>query len=205
MPDRDMVTAHPLSWPAGWTRTRRPERARFGDCTVYSETRSLYDELGRMRVRERDIILSTNLRLRQDGLPYSNQRRPEDPGVAVYFKLKGEERVLACDRWDRVEHNIRAITKHIDALRGQERWGVGTLEQAFAGFTALPEHAGQRTCWQVLGIEPTKDAHAIKAAFRARARICHPDLATGSDEAMSELNAAVADAMKSATPTDPLA
>jgi hypothetical protein len=36
-----------------------------------------------------NAILSTNIKLRVDGLPYSNQAQPNDTGAAVYFNLKG--------------------------------------------------------------------------------------------------------------------
>jgi hypothetical protein len=60
----------------------------------------------------------------------------------VYFKLHGKDRVLACDKWDRVADNIAAIAAHIDAIRRQDRYGVGTIDQAFAGYSALPPPGG---------------------------------------------------------------
>jgi hypothetical protein len=46
---------------------------------------------------------------------------------------------FACDRWEKIEHNMQAIAKTIEALRGIARWGTGDmLEAAFTGFTALP-------------------------------------------------------------------
>lgn len=122
--------------------------------------------------------ISSNLELRQDGLPKSNQRQPNDVGVAVYFKLKKSDRVLACDKWARIEDNMWAIAKHIDALRGQQRWGVGSIDQAFAGCTALPaagETSGE-TWWSVLGVNRTDSADLIRAAYRAKAKASHPDL-----------------------------
>jgi hypothetical protein len=85
-----------------------------------------------------EVILSTNIELTQKGLPYSNRRQPDDPGVAVFFKLKKQSLALACDKWDRVADNVWAIALHINAIRGQSRWGVGTIEQAFMGYAALP-------------------------------------------------------------------
>ena len=62
-----------------------------------------------------NVIVSTNVAVRRDGLPYARQRTPEDPGAAVYFKLESvpEGLVLACDRWLRVEDNIAAVAAHI--------------------------------------------------------------------------------------------
>ena len=67
-----------------------------------------------------NVIVSTNVAVRRDGLPYARQRTPEDPGAAVYFKLESvpEGLVLACDRWLRVEDNVAAVAAHIGALRG---------------------------------------------------------------------------------------
>lgn len=136
-------TASPLSWPQWRPRTpdHKRARSRFSidknhSPTVHHTRFQLQHELKLLGVR--DYILSTNLALRLDGEPRSGQAEPNDPGVAVYFKLNGRDTVLACDCWHRVADNIRAIVKHIDALRGMERWGVGTVEQAFAGFAALP-------------------------------------------------------------------
>src|SRR5689334_12462943 len=89
--------AFPLCWPAGWPRGRRRERARF-DTSLAATRDGLFAELARMGARQ--IILSTNLELRRDGLPYANQREPADPGIAVYFRWKDKPMTFACDRWD---------------------------------------------------------------------------------------------------------
>jgi hypothetical protein len=152
-------------------------------------------ELGRLGVRPGDFIVSTNLQTRLDGLPYSTAKEPADPGVAVYFRLKGADRVLACDSWDRVAGNLCAIAQHIDALRRIDRYGVGTLEQAFAGYAALP--ARGQTWRTTLGFAPDEAVteERIHAAFRERAREAHPDVAGGSHEAMAALTEAKADAL----------
>ena len=114
--------------------------------------------------------------MKPDGIPYSKQPRVEDPGAAVWFMLHGSERVLACDRWPRVEHNLKAIALHIHAVRGQERWGVGSAAQAFAGFVALPEQAGGKSWWEYFGLDPsTATEKTIRDAYRDSAKVDHPD------------------------------
>jgi hypothetical protein len=132
--------------------------------------------------------------VRLDGLPRSGQAEPRDPGAAVYFTLKRAERCLACDRWDRVSDNIAAIAQHIDALRRIDRYGVGTLDQAFAGYAQLPERAG-RDWWTVLGVEPDAPLAVIEEAFRDRARVLHPDTG-GNHDAMASLTAARTEARR---------
>lgn len=198
------VAAHPLQWPAGWPRAKWRQRATFGttqrsragykEALTVAEARArLSDQLDSLGARY--VTLSTNLELRLDGAPRSGQSEPSDPGVACYFQIKGRDTVLACDKWDRVADNIAAVAKHIEALRGQERWGVGTAEQAFAGYQALPE---PEQYWQVLGIRANATVEEIKAAYRQKAPAAHPD-SGGSNGAMARLNAARDAALKACT------
>jgi hypothetical protein len=192
--------SYPLSWPIGRPRTPAHKRKRSAfsrenahALTLEQARRQLEDEFHRLGVRS--YILSTNVELRRDGHPYSNRRAPDDVGVAVYFDLNKRPTVLACDKWDRIPDNIRAIVKHIDALRGQDRWGVGTIEQAFAGYAALPPPiAGQppeRPWPEVLGVTDTylqeqMTVGDVRARYRALAR----EIGTTDEAALLELNLA---------------
>lgn len=186
------VAAYPLHWPTGWPRAKRRERARFSTqargratyLSVADARERLSAELERLRAQH--MTLSTNLELRLDGQPRSGQTDPADPGAALYFQLGGKDIALACDKWDRVADNIAALAKHIEAMRGMDRWGVGSISQAFAGYEALP---APEQWWQVLGVSPTASRSEIQFAFRDRAKNAHPD-AGGSDHAMARLNAA---------------
>ena len=181
-----MTQAYPLQWPPGIPRARQPSRSAFGEVTIHRATQELLWEIQRMHGRL--PVISTNLELRNDGLPYSKQRPITDCGVAVYFTRRARQLVFACDRWDRIEHNLRAITKTIDALRGIERWGsTDLMERAFTGFEALP---APEQWWQVLGVSQGVTAAEINAAYRRLAAAAHPDRAGGSNGAMARLNTA---------------
>ena len=182
-----MADAYPLSWPAGVPRTRTPQRSAFGEVTIHRAAKELTWEIERMRGRL--PVISTNLELRNDGLPYSKQRPISDPGVAVYFTRNGRQMVFACDRWNRIEHNMRAITKTIEAMRGIERWGSSDLmERAFAGFEALP---APDPWWKVLGLSgPNATRSEISAAYRKASQEAHPDRPGGSHDKMAAVNAA---------------
>lgn len=157
-------------------------------CDVVSD---LYRELKLIGVGDYNVVVSTNTELKNDGTPYSNRKAPADPGAAVFFKLKGKPCVLACDKWNRVEDNLSAIARHIEALRGQERWGVGSVEQAFAGYTALPPVGSSpgTSWWNALGCAHDAPFDVVKDAFRDKARAAHPDNG-GSHDAMVAINAA---------------
>jgi len=194
----------PLSWPSGWKRTgadaRRSARFARGEMRtnqIGGEYRSLRqltvaDAVARLeaelnRLGAENEVLSTNVQVRLDGLPRSGQREPDDPGAAVYFSLAGKPRCLACDRWTRVADNIAAIAAHVEAVRAVDRYGVGTMEQAFAGYAQLPASAEE--WWLVLGVDRAATVDQIDEAFRALAKQHHPD-AGGSNEHMARINRA---------------
>jgi hypothetical protein len=183
------VTAFPLQWPAG--RKRSPlwrKQASFGARHGMTLGRARDEVFHQIKLLGGRLpIFSSNLELRLDGLPYANQKQPDDPGVAVYFTYKGKQHCFASDCWNKVEDNVYAIAKTVDALRGIERWGTGDmLERAFQGFVALPNPA---QWWHVLGFDATvgmtKDA--LEDRFRQLAMQRHPDRG-GSSDAMAELN-----------------
>lgn len=180
-----MTQAYPLEWPRNRDRTpaHRRERARFSSdrkpVSVAQALKRLREEVGRLNAKS--LVISTNVALRQDGLPYSSRRDPDDPAAACYFYLDGSPMVLACDRWTRTADNIVAIAKHIAALRGQERWGVGTTKQAFAGFKALPPPTTNEDAelpWRHVLLYPANvrpDIEGVRARYHALAAKCHPD------------------------------
>lgn len=188
--------SYPLRWPAGWPRATSRKTAAFNkkdwskgyqrtvDITIADAMDRLQTELDRLKARS--VVLSSNLERNLNGSPRSGQSEPKDPGVAVYFRLDGKPTVLACDKWDRAADNIVALAKHIEAIRGIDRWGVGTIAQAFAGYQALeaPEQ-----WWQVLGVAQSAGKNDVDAAYRARALRAHPDHG-GTDAQMARLNAA---------------
>lgn len=177
--DRVGVTSYPLYWPMGRPRTPYRRQSAFRNSNVFVETKLVRKELELLGAK--NIIVSTNLMLRGDGIPYSGQKRPQDPGVSVWFDLKGVQHAFACDQWNLAEDNLRAIAKHVEAMRGQLRWKVATAQEAFAGFKALPESAGGDPWWVTLGCAKTADREAVDRAFKIKARSTHPD-AGGSHE-----------------------
>lgn len=202
----DAIQAYPLQWPAGWRRTgaHLRERSKFGksvpqyrtkyvngvasgterahdrkeSLTIAEATIRVLEQLQRMGVRSEDIVISTNLRLRRDGMPASGQAQPNDPGVAAYWRRGGDARCMGVDMYDRVQDNMAAIAATLEAMRAIERHGGATiLDRAFQGFTALP---APEQWWSVLGLKgPNASEAEIKAAHRRLISEHHPD--TGGD------------------------
>lgn len=203
------VTRYPLAWPDGWKRTADAERrhSRFTRyvqgqhswkthrALTYSEARKrLIEELGRLQAD--GAIISSNVRVyKATGEPQAGEgeKRYSDPGVAVYFELRRQARCLACDRYNTVAGNLAAIAAHIDALRAMDRYGVGTLDQAFAGYAPRLQSAAFEW-WIVLGLPRSSTVDAINEAFTRLMRTAHPD-AGGDPAAAARLTEARAAAL----------
>lgn len=205
-----MTDAYPLQWPAGWPRTpwneqryakfgsKKGESTRVTNITIAEATVRVLTELGRMGVDRQGVVISTNLQLRRDGLPFSRQAAPRDAGAAVYWQTsKGERRVMAIDQYYKVEENLAAIAATLDAMRAIERHGgAQILDRAFTGFAALPAPTAARSWREVMTFgESTPTREQLRQRYRELARVRHPDKG-GSDAAMSELNVAMTEAEK---------
>jgi len=147
-------------------------------------------------------VISTNLQPTLRGTSRSGQAEPTDKGAAIYFTFNKVRTVLACDKWDRVADNIASIAAHIECLRGIERYGVGTLEQAFRGYRALEDFSAGVPWRRVLGFKD--DEHVTVdlavAKFRSLAFDVHPDLTGEHGLQMAQLNDAIAQARKELIP-----
>jgi hypothetical protein len=173
------MEAYPLQWPVGFKRTTWPGKSKFD--TTFAVARDLILKELKM-LGATSPIISTNIPLRQDGLPYASYRPPTDKGVAVYFTYNREQHVLACDKWNKIEDNMQAIRKTVEAMRGLERWGVSDmLKRTFSGFKALPEETDD-SWWSVLGISKNATIDEIISAYRKKAFETHPDRNSGNSD-----------------------
>ena len=207
------MNRYPLSWPPGWKRTpesvkvhgrfntKTRQRSESGTwlrshgVTISDGTIRVLHSLRMLGVIEGDAIISTNLRTKLNGLPYSGQPEPEDSGVAVYWRLQGAKihRVMAVDLYVRVADNLAAVAATLEAMRAIERHGgAQILERAFTGFDALPPPRDWR---KILNLNGNVSIEAIRESYRTLAKHRHPDHG-GTIEAMVELNAALSEAEK---------
>jgi DnaJ domain len=201
------IEAFPLAWPAGWHRTPHHQRARARfsrkgrgwveghgyegsqNLTIAQALERVMNELRTMNVDIGRVIISTNLALRNDGLPRSGQRMPDDPGASVYWNARGQksQRCMAIDRYDRVQDNLAAIAATLSAMRAIERHGgAEILDRAFTGFVALP---APEQPFQVLGVGANASKEEVERAYRLLASEHHPDRGGDADQ-MARINRA---------------
>jgi hypothetical protein len=151
-------------------------------------------------------LLSTNVEPRMDGTPRAGRAAPADPGAAVYFAIRQQPYVLACDTFDEVAQNVAALANHLDATRRIARYGVASAAETLQAFAALPPpgRAKESRWWRVLHIStgaeppnlgPVNVARAvINGSYREACRIAHAN--GGDHETMVALNLARDEALK---------
>lgn len=181
----DHITSSPLCWPQGWPRTRNAKHSNFGKAggrpTIHRATQFVLDQLRMMGIPSWQVIVSSDLQLRRDGLPYSNQRPPEDQGIAVWWKDGDQQRVIALDQYSRIEDNLHAIGKTLEAMRGIKRWGGGEiLNRTFSGFTALPAPA--EADWRGVLEYTGNSLEEARAQYRIKRKSAHPDHGESSEQ-----------------------
>jgi hypothetical protein len=211
--------AYPLQWPMGWKRTAsfQRTRAKFGkkqfvDRGTNAEGQQMgWHTKGQLSIGQgtervlktldlmgfnKSVVISSNLALRNDGLPRSGQRAPDDPGVAVYWGTGKQARCIAVDQYDRVADNLAAIAATLEAMRAIERHGgAAILDRAFTGFVALP---APEQWFTILGVSAHASKDEIEDAYRRLAMKHHPDRG-GDPNEMARINSARDDGMSNRT------
>lgn len=199
-----LLEAYPLTWPLTTKRASCRSAGPF-QVSLFTASEHLRNELKLLPAI--NVVVSSNVQTRRDGLPYADAREPDDPGVAVYFDRRVYEGatltvkpyVIACDTYRKVRANVRAIGLTVEALRAISRHGASSmLEQAFTGFLALPPAGRVEPWWEVLGVAADASETTVRDAFRELARIHHPDVG-GDGERMARINEAFARAQRRAS------
>lgn len=172
-----MTTAYPLHWPQGFPRTKAKASSNFRT-SITAALSNVKDELVRFGKDTgkpvTDLVISSNVTL--------GDMRPADTGVAVYFRWDGIDCCIAVDRYPKVEDNLQAIMRVLEAHRAVNRHGgLNILRGAMRGHAALPPPKGphgqiEAPWWQVMGFdqEPA-DLAAVDARYRELVKTTHPD------------------------------
>ena len=113
----------------------------------------------------------------------------EQRAVALrYIHESGQEVLLIMDRQARAVDNLRVLYLALEAMRLNEKRGLGDVIQQ--AYLQLAAPRPQRDPYEVLGVRADADMEVVEAVYRARAKKAHPD-AGGSEELMKTLNEAI--------------
>jgi len=151
------------------------------ETTVYRDLQNSMRRLGAtsLRVKERDLL------------------NAKDVKAEIIFDRTGKRYVVRCAKWGNFLDNLRAAERTIFYLyralaeygaESNEKSFTEAVDQFFAGFEALPDDTvlmlgdgKSAPWWDVLGVKKEASKPEILSAFRALARVHHPD--TGGDAA----------------------
>lgn len=205
----DPVTT--LVWPEGWIETTKRIEGKFTPKSIQGRAADIVSEVSRLGGRSLRITCEAPMMNPRAGIGFREAADQLErsllqkvPGCAVYFQFKGKPLAIACDKFTKLEQNMRAIALTIEAIRGIERWGSSELmERSFAGFAELPSSgsSGNGKAWfEILGVLETASLDTISLAYRALAKKYHPDTEGGSEAKMKELNAAMDEAREAKKP-----
>lgn len=204
----NLPAPYPLTWPEGRRRTPPGRRVR-ATYTVrgYAEAMSsLETEIARWQRRER----TTRITDWQLTATHSGRGRPDtsgDPGASLWFVLGGQDisaaaelRVLACDRFVELPHNIRGLGLTMERLRLVDEVGAYSIVQATEGARLLPAPERAIDWRQVLGLVAGDwPIRVVEDLYRSQAR----EAGEGSAR-LTELNLAIAAARKELKPQGPI-
>lgn len=184
------IDASPLHWPSGVPRTEKPQRSNFKEKRQGKfRQRTVHSAIGDLKKQikllgGKNLIISTNLATKKNGMPYSNAAEPDDSGAAIYFTLDGEPACYPNDKYNRVADNIYGIAKIIEAQRGIQRWGTKeNVRASFEGFKMLPEKTSGESWWDYFSVDPKNATKSdIAQSYRQKVKEVHPDRPEGSTE-----------------------
>jgi hypothetical protein len=132
---------------------------------------------------------------------------PKDVAASITFDRVGKRYIAACSRWKHWLDNLRAAQLAIEyTYRIAEAYGVQTteedlLQQIFAALEAPLDPGllllgdGDLTWYGILGVPSNASKTAIVNAYRALARVHHPDVG-GKKEDFLRLKKAYEDGLK---------
>jgi len=169
-----------LDWPAAFERTALPEREstyRFevGRGQTIDE---LQREMRRLGVDDWRLSTALDHQSQNPNRPYANQPAPDDPGAVLRWTMDGDQFAVACDHYDAVRDNLRAIRLYVEEKRKMEQRPVTTGASEFANARLPsgddPEPAGP-PAHEVLGVVPDAPDSVVEAAARERIKEAHPD------------------------------
>lgn len=111
-----------------------------------------------------------------------------DRTVTVTYQKNGKTIKLTMGKQDRAIDNLRVLFLAIQAMRMNEKRGIGEI--IASAYLQLEAPVGKRDPYEVLGIRLDSPKEVAEAAYKALARTYHPD-AGGTQEKMTELNEAI--------------
>ena len=123
----------------------------------------------------------------------TDQQSAADRTVRLTYTRSGHTVTLVMDKQHRAVDNLRVLYLAIEAMRLNEKRGIGEIVAAAYAQLAAPRDPDNP--YTILGIPDGATLAAAEAAYRRKAKQIHPD-SGGSANLMKQLNWAIAEIRK---------
>lgn len=182
----NIIFENPLQWKPHIEKTKNRKKSQFKSKSASFASIELVKQLRLMGAK--NCVITSNMILTKDKSRFmSMQPNIEDTGVSVFFELKGQSKVMQIDLYDKVEDNMWAIYKSVEALRGLNRWGgAQIMDGMFTGFNALPS-PDQVTNNSIAYFSDCHSKEQARERYLRLAKELHPDLHPESAEEFKEM------------------
>jgi hypothetical protein len=189
----------PLEWPESVAPTERLMRTMSDkfpqDMTEHSAVVYLEDEINGMMGVDSATLSADALNI-NSSLP--TQYLSNNTGACLKLNIRGHAYFLACDKWQKLAHNLYVLHLALRHLKQIEAWGLGDMQRLMAGFSrqfgAQAQASGGETdgegadSWQaILGLGPTATLEDANTIYRHRAM----KIGESDPEALQRLNLAI--------------
>lgn len=198
---------NPLEWPQSRPQTDRLMRSNDNnfkqDMADHEALAFLQEEINNIPLDVASAVLSLDALNVSSPLP--TQYLSKNNGVCLKLTMEQHRYFLACDRWQKLAHNLYALHLCIRYCKQLVEWGLGNLHTVMGGFSDQYLHhvhvhgadpkdsdSAHEDWMKILGLGPTATVEDANAVYRHRAlKIGEED-----SDALQELNLAIAKARK---------
>ncbi len=198
---------NPLEWPQYRPQTSRLMRSNDNnfqqDLADHEAVAFLQEEINNFPIEIAAAVLSLDAMNVSSPLP--SQYLSKNTGACLRITIEENRYFIACDKWQKMSHNIYSLHLALRYFKQLTAWGIGDIHTVMGGMSENYIHSivssqgnnassnhEQKQWMAVLGLGPTATIDDANAVYRQRA------LKIGEDDpdALQELNLAITEARK---------
>ena len=190
---------YPLNWPsyipATALRQQRSDNGFSTNMTLSDVLLFLDEELSSAGIKQ--AVLYSDYE--QINIERLRKKIGNRTGTCLHIKYRERNYIIACDRWQKLDHNIYALHLAFRQWANMEKWGIANMSILLTGFaidsndsiTFAKEIEGNDDCLQFFGLGATATLDDATAIYHRRAKT----IASNEDE-LVKLNQAMDEVRK---------
>lgn len=169
---------------------RTPFRDKYGALPVADAVNRVAEES--VYLNAETMFLWGDIMVGKGGRVLATQKPKPLPMALLVLLIGGKRHSFPSSSYDSLAGNLAAVAAHLNAVRGIERWGVGTVEQMMEGFKELPPKGDVPHWAEVLGVARWDTDEYVRMRWQELVLENHPDKG-GNRERFDEIQQAWAE------------